>query len=61
MIFDKCGNCGANLRVEENDTIPGCREMEEYTCPVCGEVVGKVFTSGIPVAYEIKQEDTKNE
>ena len=29
MVFCTCPKCGAKLKVEENDTIPGCREMEE--------------------------------
>ncbi len=55
MVFCTCPKCGANLRVEENDTTPGCREMEEVFCPVCHEEVTKVFTSGIPSAYVEKE------
>ncbi len=51
MFICTCPKCGAKLRVEENDTTPGCREMEEVLCPVCQEEVTKVFTSGIPSAY----------
>ena len=43
------------LRVEENDTAPGCREMEEVFCPVCHEEVTKVFTSGMPVAFVVRE------
>ena len=53
MQWCTCSNCGAKLRVEENDTMPGCREMEEVFCPNCKEEVTKVFTSGIPSAYVI--------
>lgn len=45
-----CTNCGTKLRIDENDRTPGCREMEEVFCPVCNELVTKVFTSGIPTA-----------
>ena len=48
MFFCTCPQCGIKLRVEENDTIPGCREMEEVLCPVCRKEVTTVFTSGIP-------------
>ena len=51
MVFCTCPNCGAKLIVEENDTTPGCREMEEVFCPVCHKEVTKVFTSGIPSVY----------
>ena len=51
MVFCTCPNCRTNLRVEENDTTPGCREMEEVFCPVCHNEVTKVFTSGIPSVY----------
>lgn len=49
MVFCTCPNCGTKLCVDENDTTPGCREMEEVFCPVCHELVTRVFTSGIPV------------
>ena len=50
MIYCTCPNpdCGAELVVDENDTTPGCRDMEEYFCPCCGKQAGSVFTSGIP-------------
>lgn len=47
MMYCKCEKCGVDLLVEENDTIPWCREMEEFICPACNEIGGKVFTSGI--------------
>lgn len=51
MLYCTCENCNSKLRIYENDTMPGCREMEEVFCPICKEVVAKVFTSGIPEAY----------
>ncbi len=51
MVLCTCQKCGAKLRVEENDAIPGCREMEEAYCPICHEEVTKVFTSGIPSVF----------
>lgn len=50
MYTCKCNNCNANLRVEKNDILPGCREMEEVYCPNCFEIVDRIFTSGIPTA-----------
>ena len=47
-----CPYCGTELRIEENDYMPGCREMEEVICPICHKEVTKVFTSGIPQAYK---------
>lgn len=55
MISCNCPKCNAKLRVEENDTAPGCREMEEVFCPVCHEEVTKVFTSGMPVAFVVRE------
>lgn len=56
MIFVKCSKCGATLEVDENDYMPGCRDREEYYCPVCEEKVGSVFTSGIPSVRVISKE-----
>lgn len=53
MVYGKCPNCGVELKIEENDTMPGCREMEEVFCPECNTIVTKVFTSGIPNAYVV--------
>ena len=52
MEYCKCPNCGVDFKVYKCDTMPGCREMEEVYCPKCGQEVTKVFTSGIPQAYE---------
>ena len=48
MIYCVCPKCKAKLKIDENDTMPGCREFEEVYFPVCDEEVTKVFTSGIP-------------
>jgi hypothetical protein len=48
MIYCVCPKCKAKLKIDENDTMPGCRELEAVYCPVCDEEVTKVFTSGIP-------------
>lgn len=52
MVYCTCPNpeCGAELVIYENDTMPGCREMEEVFCPLCRTQVDSVFTSGIPRA-----------
>lgn len=48
MCSYNCKNCGAQLEIDENDYMPGCRDIEEVLCPKCGHEVTKVFTSGIP-------------
>lgn len=45
MIYCKCKNCQIHLEIDENDSIPECREMEEVYCSECNELVTKVFTS----------------
>lgn len=52
MTYCTCPHCGTELKIEENDYMPGCREMEEVMCPICHKEVTKVFTSGIPQAYK---------
>lgn len=56
MVYCECPHCGVKLRIDECDTTPGCREMEEVKCPNCNDEVTKVFTSGIPQAYILKNE-----
>ncbi|MBQ8238746.1 MAG: hypothetical protein IJZ39_11435 [Oscillospiraceae bacterium] len=55
MRYCTCKNCGANLEIRENDTMPGCRDMEVVFCPVCNEEATKVFTSGFPTAYVVEE------
>lgn len=52
MTYCTCPHCGTKLKIEENDYMPGCREMEEVMCPNCHKEVTKVFTSGIPQVYK---------
>ena len=52
MTYCTCPHCGTELKIEENDYMLGCREMEEAMCPICHKEVTKVFTSGIPQAYK---------
>lgn len=56
MRYCTCEHCGTELEIEENDIMPGCREMEEVYCPECKEIATKVFTSGIPRAYAVTKE-----
>lgn len=46
-----CPHCTTKLKIEENDYMPGCREMENVICPKCNKVCDRVFTSGTPRAY----------
>ena len=52
MTYCSCSHCETKLKIEENDYMSGCREMEEVMCLVCNKEVTKVFTSGIPKAYK---------
>lgn len=55
MRFAKCSYCGTELEIDECDTMPGNREMEDVLCPECGCVVTRVFTSGIPKTTVVKK------
>lgn len=55
MTYIQCKKCKAKLKIEANDTMPGCREMEEAYCPICHELVDKVFTSGFPTVRIVKE------
>ena len=61
MVYCTCPNpaCGAELVIYENDTMPGCREMEEVYCPICRTQVHSVFTSGIP-SVEVRSTGKKD-
>ena len=66
MIYTTCETCNNKLEIEENDYMPGCREIEEIYCPICKTtLVAKVFTSGIPKVSVIptskKDKDEKKE
>ena len=52
-----CSHCGTKLRIDECDTMPGCREMGEVKCPNCNKVADSIFTSGIPQAYVVGNDD----
>lgn len=54
MTYVQCKKCKTKLKIEDNDTMPGCREMEEAYCPICNELVYKIFTSGIPTVRVVK-------
>lgn len=57
MRYCKCKECDLKLEVDENDYMPGCREMEEYFCPQCGRPLGKIFTSGTPSVRILDEEE----
>ena len=48
MTYCTFPHCNADLEINENDYMPGCRESEEVYCPNCKKIATKVFTSGIP-------------
>lgn len=55
MVYCTCENCGVKLEIQENDYMPGCREMEEVFCPKCHSLVTKVFTSGTPTVNVVEK------
>ncbi len=57
MILYTCCKCNSNLKIEENDHEPGSCVMAGVYCPNCKNFVTKVFTSGIPEAYIIHEQD----
>lgn len=59
MRYCTCKICDSKLEVDENDYMPGCRDMEEYYCPKCGNCLGKLFTSGIPSVRKIDEIDKR--
>lgn len=59
MRYCTCPKCNSKLEVYENDYMPGCREMEEYYCPECGNCLGKIFTSDIPFVRKIDEIDKR--
>ena len=61
MVYCTCPNpdCEAELVIYENDTMPGCREMEEVYCPICRTQVHSVFSSGIP-SVEVRSTGKKD-
>ena len=56
MLYTTCSKCNAKLEIKANDKMEGCREFEEFFCPVCNELVTRVFTSGFPTVNVAEQE-----
>ena len=51
-----CSKCGSLLQYDNASINEGLRDFEEVICPVCGNVVGTVFTDLLPVAAVVKSE-----
>lgn len=50
----KCNKCGSILKYDKRSVWEGCREMEEYECPVCGNVIDRAFTDLPPYVSVIE-------
>lgn len=60
MNYCSCPNCKRKCIIHENDTMPGCREMEDVFCPICHHLIDRVFTSGTPSVEIIKEDEYPN-
>ena len=50
-----CDKCGSISEYDDRSIWEGNREREEVECPVCGNIIGSVFTDLIPVARLISK------
>lgn len=50
-----CGQCGSVSEYDDKSIWEGNREQEDITCPVCGNIIGSVFTDLMPIARLIKK------
>lgn len=48
-----CDKCGSISEYDDRSIWEGNREREEVECPVCGNIIGSVFTDLIPVARSL--------
>ena len=51
----KCEKCGAVSKYDDRSVWEGLRDLEEVTCPKCGNVLDKVFTDLTPVATLVEE------
>ena len=49
-----CDNCNSVLKYDNRSVVEGNREHEDVLCPLCKNVVGRVFTDLIPSVYVIQ-------
>ncbi len=47
-IKTTCDNCGSILEYNDKSVCEGDRDFEDVYCPVCNNIVGRVFTDLIP-------------
>ncbi len=50
-----CDKCGSISEYDDRSIWESNREREEVECPVCGNIIGSVFTDLIPVARLISK------
>lgn len=56
-----CDRCGSISEYDDKSIWEGNREFEDVECPVCGNIIGRVFTDLIPEASLIKRGDKNYE
>ena len=56
-----CDRCGSISEYDDKSIWEGNREFENVECPMCGNIIGRVFTDLTPVASLIKRGDKNYE
>lgn len=54
-----CPNCHSECQYDDKSIWEGNRDMEDILCPVCDELLTRVFTDFNPVVILIKKGDEK--
>ena len=49
-----CDKCNSVLKYDNRSVVEGNREHQDVLCPLCKNVVGRVFTDLIPSVYVIQ-------
>ena len=49
-----CDKCDSILKYDNKSVVEGNREFEDVRCPLCKNVIGRVFTDLIPTIYIIQ-------
>ena len=46
-----CSLCGAKVQYDDRSVCEGSREKEDVDCPKCGNLLCRVYTDLIPIAW----------
>lgn len=52
-----CDKCKSVLEYDDKSVWEGNRDFEDFTCPVCKNIVATVFTDQIPIVRLIEEGD----